>query len=132
MESWTQPFLVNLDRHLRRIDWTRVALANATGISVNTINTWFQYDRPPRIDYAYRIADKLGVTVEYLMTGTTFYEKRHPTIEEIIEKLESLDESGMNEVRTLVDTYLLMKAQGYRRPDQVKPFATYQSHGVDR
>lgn len=84
------PFLIHLDRILTRINRDRGWLARRTGISVNTINAWFQKDRYPNLNHAQLVANALGVTIEYLLNGKAFYERHNEVIEEIIRNLKRL------------------------------------------
>lgn len=61
--------LRRINDRLHELDRRRPWLAQASGIDKNTINTWFQSDRIPRMDFAARIAEALGVTLDWLATG---------------------------------------------------------------
>lgn len=45
-------------------------LADKIGVRPSTLSTWKVHDRLPRADEAHAIASALGVTVEYLLTGS--------------------------------------------------------------
>lgn len=45
------------------------AIAEQTGISILTLRGWITHDRLPDVVSAYKIAQALGTTVEYLVTG---------------------------------------------------------------
>ena len=45
------------------------AIAEQTGISILTLRGWITHDRLPDVVSAYKIAQALGVTMEYLVTG---------------------------------------------------------------
>lgn len=48
---------------------TRKDLANAVGITTSAISTWSKRNSVPLADTAIKIADYLGTTVKYIMTG---------------------------------------------------------------
>ena len=47
----------------------QVELARAVGCSKGTVFAWIKRDTLPQADYALKIADRLGVSVRYLVTG---------------------------------------------------------------
>lgn len=57
---------------MQRKDITAKMLAADAGISINTLNMYLGYrEAIPAADVAVRLARALGVTVEYLVDGTT-------------------------------------------------------------
>lgn len=62
-------FLERLKDELSYKGFTQKELAEKTGISVNTIRGWFSKDLVPDVFNAVKIAQALGTTVEYLVTG---------------------------------------------------------------
>lgn len=48
---------------------TQQVLADDIGISFNTLQSWITKDRLPDVVSAFKIAQALGVSVEYLVTG---------------------------------------------------------------
>ena len=84
-------FLDRVDKLLTQKGVKRPWLAKQTTISLNTINGWFQNNRPPRVDNAHEIARALGVSLDFLVTGKNKFKKfDDPLIEEICEYIESL------------------------------------------
>ena len=63
-------FLERLKDELSYQSLTQKELAEKTGISVNTIRGWFSKDLVPDVFNAVKVAQALGITVEYLVTGT--------------------------------------------------------------
>lgn len=49
---------------------TQQQLANELGIGQSTVASWKKRDCPPPINYISKIADILGVTIDYLVTGS--------------------------------------------------------------
>lgn len=49
---------------------TQQQLANELGIGQSTVASWKKRDCPPPINYISQIADILGVTIDYLVTGS--------------------------------------------------------------
>jgi phage repressor protein C with HTH and peptisase S24 domain len=65
-------FLSNMQKRLRELEKDDDWLADQTGISVHTIRTWLKRDTQPQIEKAFKIAQALGVSLEYLLTGRGF------------------------------------------------------------
>ncbi len=55
-------------------DFTQTWLCEETGLATSTMSNWVSNDRIPPADKAQKIANALGVTVEYLVTGKEPYE----------------------------------------------------------
>jgi len=73
--------------------WSRYDLAKATGLPKNTIDNLFKSTRKmlPYSDQLYLIANALGVSMEYLLTGEEIKpEIRDPDISQIVHDLELL------------------------------------------
>ncbi|MBQ9205672.1 MAG: helix-turn-helix transcriptional regulator [Treponema sp.] len=64
-------FWENVDVELEYLGMNRTALANAAGFSISNIGKGIQKGSSPSADTAVKIAKILGVSVEYLVTGTT-------------------------------------------------------------
>ena len=62
-------FIKRLERLMEDKGIPQKELAKKVGISSNGISTWKITGALPRADIAVKIADILGVTVEYLVTG---------------------------------------------------------------
>jgi transcriptional regulator with XRE-family HTH domain len=73
-------------------------IAHSCGISQNGISTWKVTGTIPRADVAVRLADCLGVTVEYLITG------KMKNIDDMLEyRIAALPEKKRRLIRALVD-----------------------------
>ena len=65
----SETFIERLERLMADRGLQQKDLAKKVGISSNGISTWKITGALPRADVAVKIADILGVTVEYLVTG---------------------------------------------------------------
>ena len=65
----SETFIERLERLMADRGLQQKDLAKKVGISSNGISTWKITGALPRADVAVKIADILGVTVEYLITG---------------------------------------------------------------
>lgn len=65
----SETFIERLERLMEDKGLQQKDLAEQVGISSNGISTWKITGAFPRADIAVKIADILGVTVEYLVTG---------------------------------------------------------------
>lgn len=103
----SEEFKANLRDQLSYLGMTVQELAEKSKISKRTIENYLsKRGSIPPADYACRMADVLGVSVEWLVTGR---EQRHSRehLEEaelrpLIKKLVSLSPEVQNAVRTLI------------------------------
>ena len=65
------------------------AIAEQTGISILTLRGWITHDRLPDVVSAYKIAQALGTTVEYLVTGkeSDFYKEKYELLRSNLKQL---------------------------------------------
>lgn len=96
-----------IDNALTQKQITRAELSRQTGIPVTTIKSWIS-GAIPNAEAAYKVAQYLGVTVEWLVTGTA---SEQPVIEkysdqerELIDIFRHLDERDKNAVITLAQS----------------------------
>jgi len=75
---------------LDRKNATRPWLAQATGISLHTLNGWVNKQRDPRIDEAEKIARALEVSIDYLVTGRVIDTIDDPDIEDMCNMLRNM------------------------------------------
>lgn len=84
-------------------------LARGTGIPHETIRTWFGRANTgkasrPSIEHAIRIANFLGVSLDYLLTGKEFWpELQQPDFRSICLKMKCLTHNDVATVRALVE-----------------------------
>ena len=98
-----------IDNALSEKQITRAELSRQTGIPVTTIKSWIS-GAIPNAEAAYKVAQYLGVTVEWLVTGIenksenqnlkTYSEQER----ELIEIFRHLDERDKNAVLTLAQS----------------------------
>ncbi len=65
-------FLEKLKDELEYQGITQKELAAKTGLSVNTIHSWFSKDIIPPLDSAYKVAQTIKQPLEYLINGDIF------------------------------------------------------------
>ena len=75
-------FLEGLKSELTHQHLTQKDLAEKSGISVNTIRGWFSKDLIPDTLTSLKVADVLGVSVEYLVTGkdSNHFKEKYETL----------------------------------------------------
>jgi transcriptional regulator with XRE-family HTH domain len=90
-----------VERQKTSFEW----LYRKTGISKGTFSSWKSRGLMPRADAAFRIAEALEVSVEYLLTGAdTGGSASNPRIQEIIEKMVLFDNTDVEAIGALVKT----------------------------
>ena len=101
-------FRENLKAELAYKDILVKELAALSGISRRTIDNYLREDNSiPSVDAALRIAEALGVTVEYLFTGREQQERRNPPLPDprvILKNLESLNMRDRKIVLAVINT----------------------------
>jgi len=98
--------------HVRLIELERKRswLLTQTGINPSTWSSWEKYGRMPSADRAMAIADALGVSLEFLITGkhTPFdFRFTNPLVFEIHQKLVNLDDQQLRDVLAVINTIQL-------------------------
>lgn len=83
-------FMERLDAILRAQDMTVADLARKTDIHIQTIYSWRAHARFPRIDHALRVAEVLGLSVEFIATGNTTVKGLHPAQVRVIDIMNKL------------------------------------------
>ena len=106
METFYMRVYFKLIENKRKRSW----LLAQTGIRPSTWSSWEKFDRLPPADRALAIADKLGVSLEFLVTGrqNRFDTSRsHTLIGKILQQLEGMSERQLQRVLTAVNTVAL-------------------------
>jgi transcriptional regulator with XRE-family HTH domain len=91
------------------IERKRSWLLEQTGIKSSTWSSWERYGRIPPADRALAIADALGLTVEFLVSGReTGLDMRaeSPVVTEIVNRVLQMNESQREEVLAAITTIL--------------------------
>jgi len=94
-----------IDQRRAVMKLTRKAVATAIGLKSGQSLTDWEKGSIPQADTAVQIADVLGISVRWLLTGEN---EKGVTVEEmsLLEKFRRLTEQGRYEVTTLIDAKL--------------------------
>ena len=118
-------FLTNVDDLLHSIGKKRPWLAQEAGIGLSTINNWFSNDRVPFVNYAYKVAIALEVSIDYLMTGKhPEYESQvtDPIKQELIVHIKNMDHEEALELKGVIKHLsLLTLKQPQRKSETFNP-----------
>jgi transcriptional regulator with XRE-family HTH domain len=84
-------------------------LYRKTKVAKGTFSSWKTRNILPRADVAFKIAEALGVTVEYLLTGRDQYKQVsnvlvHNIMEEIAKELVFFDPFDLETLRLLISS----------------------------
>jgi transcriptional regulator with XRE-family HTH domain len=112
--SIMEPFYKRVHLRLVEIERKRSWLLVQTGIKPSTWSSWETHARVPPADRALAIADALGVSLEFLLSGReTAFDMRqsNPLVLQIFNQLKSLDDHQLRDVLTLVNTMRLEGSQ---------------------
>jgi transcriptional regulator with XRE-family HTH domain len=85
--------------------WSQTELANESGVSREIIGKYERGEAVPSVDFAKRIADALGVSLDYLVgegANAKFDKKTLKRLEDI----ENLKENDKSCLMTIVDAFL--------------------------
>ncbi len=99
-------FLTNLKDELEFKCITHKELAAKTGISINTIHSWFSKDIIPPLDSAYKISQAINQPLEYLINGDIFEPNNYhlPTREiSLLENYRKLSNNQKNAIDKCVE-----------------------------
>ena len=97
-------FKETLKEELTYKDIQSKELAARTGISLHTINHYLtQNGNAPSAENAYKIAQVLGVSVEYLMTGKNadIDADIKPKVKELISQLNYLEDTDLSLIKEI-------------------------------
>ena len=98
-------FAENLKEMLEIKDIEIKELANATGISKNTIDNYLSGQKSiPNAENAVKIAKFLGTTVEYLVTGLLQENLSHQQISRTIKNLYRLKKTDLEAVNVIIES----------------------------
>ena len=82
---WTMVLSAMNEQHLRKQD-----IIDRAGINGSTFHNWIKRDTMPQVDEALKLADALGVSIRYLVTGLDDEQLPHD-IREIVKLCYSMD-----------------------------------------
>lgn len=94
-------------------------IARITGKSTSCTSAWVCRDTIPQADDALKIADYLGVSLRYLITGETKTESPHsPAMRKLISVAEELDEEDIISILEFIE---ILKKNEYRKKGALSP-----------
>lgn len=84
----------------------RAALVKELGIPEATVRSWFNRGSLPSVDLGFKVAQFLGVSVAYLLTGneSTIIKKNHESA--LLCKISKLSDEQKRAVEAVVDSFL--------------------------
>jgi len=85
---------------------SQVALAEATGISRDAISKYERGDSIPSVDYAKRIADTLGVSLDYLVNDDDKEDVLDNDAVKRIKEIQGLPDSEKDKIYSVVDALI--------------------------
>jgi len=107
-------FYRRINIRLAEIGHKRPWLLAQAGIKPSTWSSWERNSRVPPADRALAIAEALGVSVEYLLTGKeTAFDMRQsdPLVPQIFNQLKALGSSQLKELLAIVTRMRLQESQ---------------------
>jgi transcriptional regulator with XRE-family HTH domain len=103
-------FRDNLKSELKYQDIQLKELAGKTGISRNTLGNYLTgHNSIPNADSAVKIAQALGITVEYLITGKSLPPSEKiipPKIRKMIDEILTLDDTDVDSLSALIGSMM--------------------------
>ena len=94
-----------IDTQLKKIGISKPELAVKAGIAKNTFANWAARKTIPPADIAITIADALGCSVRWLITGVSDKQEEYTFEEkEMIRKFREIDEQGRRYLEALLNT----------------------------
>jgi len=85
---------------------SQVALAETTGISRDAISKYERGDSMPSVDYAKRIADALGVSLDYLVSDNDKEDILDNDAVKRIKEIQALPDSEKDKIYSVVDALI--------------------------
>ena len=85
---------------------SQVALAEATGISRDAISKYERGDSVPSVDYAKRIADALGVSLDYLVNDNDQEEILDNDAVKRIKEIQTLPFKEKDKIYSVIDALI--------------------------
>lgn len=108
--------MLNLEVMLKRIEhllvdreMTVTELGRKAGLPPNSLTNWWRQDRKrfPQADDLFAVAETLGVSVDYLMTGVAEKNTMSARNLKILRAISTLDEENIKKVLEYIDLLLL-------------------------
>jgi transcriptional regulator with XRE-family HTH domain len=101
-----------IDSELRKLNKKRLAVCEYANISTQSLTDWSRRGSIPAADTLLLVADYLGVSYRWLLTGEDDGEFS-PRVYSLAKKIESLEMPDFNEVENMVD----FKLKRYTKSD---------------
>lgn len=101
-------FVERIDSILKEKNLKRIALCEYLGLTHSALTDWNKRGTIPAADICLKIAEYLGTSVEYLVTGK---EKNLSSVEltqeeeEVLDVWEDLNDFQKNTIKTLLESY---------------------------
>lgn len=101
-------FVERIDEKLKEKNIKRVGMCEDVGIDTSIMTAWKKRGTIPAADICLKIAEYLGTSVEYLVTGK---EKNLSSVEltqeeeEVLDVWEDLNDFQKNTIKTLLESY---------------------------
>lgn len=89
----------------KKLKWSQDDLAKKVGTSAPIIGRYERNEIKPSIDTAKNIADALGVSIDYLISGSGGMVLDKKTLQRLVD-IQALDESKQHTLFDLIDTYI--------------------------
>lgn len=102
-----------IEQKLDKMGLKRADLSRATEIHESTLRNWIR-GTSPQAEPLYKVAQYLGVTLEYLLTGEE-KQAAAKTPDPLIAKIQKLTEAQKEEVEDLVDVKLARSSKEERK-----------------
>lgn len=104
---WTTARSLMEDKGLKQVD-----LVRGVGCSKGTVHAWIKRDTLPPADRAVKIAELLGVTVRYLVTGERAENELSPLEQRLLEVCKGLSDPQMHKViKEAVDIKIMISQE---------------------
>ena len=103
-------FFMRLGEKITRLkklkNLSQVALAEATGISRDAISKYERGDSIPSVDYAKRIAEALGVSLDYLVSDSDKEDILDNDAVKRIKDIQDLPDSEKDKIYSVIDALI--------------------------
>ncbi|MBP3449170.1 MAG: helix-turn-helix transcriptional regulator [Spirochaetaceae bacterium] len=99
-----ESFWNRVDKELEFLGKNRTYLANKCGFTVANIGKGIKLGSTPSAETAVKIAQVLGVSVEYLVNGvdSSFPKTLKPEVAEIVEEINHLEKEDLEAIKYII------------------------------
>jgi transcriptional regulator with XRE-family HTH domain len=113
MRAKSSDIVSRIDVELKRIGGKRAGLCRSVGVSSGSLSDWIRNGTIPDADIALKIAEYLGVSIHWLITGK---DEQGLTLEErnLLAKYSRLDVRDRYEINALLDAKLAGSVPGQK------------------